>query len=704
MERYPTGCSFDCGGNCALQVYVEDGCIRRIGPDESPDEVLRPQLRPCARGLAQGYRVHAPDRLLYPMKRIGERGEGRFRRVSWDEALDTVAEEMRRIKNTYGPQAIFNLCGSGNTDARLHHTIAVPTRLMHMLGGCTSGSAVTSFQSVIVACRRTFGVPAPIHDRETWPQSKLIIMWGCNPAFTLKGTNTNWYLARAREAGVRFVFVDPVYTESAAALADQWIPILPGTDTAMLVAMACVIVSEGLHDRAFIDRLVYGFERWCDYLFGGEDGVPKTPDWAAPITGVPAATIAALAREYATAKPADLRAGWAPGRTAFGEQFHRAAIGLAALTGNVGRVGGSPGVWMPDNFAGAEAFGMGTVPVGTNPVRAYVPYFHWADAVLRGKAGGYPSDIKMAYIVGTNIMNQNGDVNKGVRALKSLESVVVQEQFMTPTACFADVLLPVTTHFERTDVQVPHECGYYLIHSPKVLEPPGECKSDLEICTELAKRLGLEGYNDKSESEWLEEMAAGSPAGGYRRLAEQGVYKWAPERPRITFQENVEDPEGHPFPTETGKIELFSPQLARRGDPLFPPLPKYLDRGEREGFPLLLVTSHARMRVNSTFANVPLLAQYEPSELLLNPLDARRRGISDGDRVRVYSAVGALLTTARVVERVMPGVVHMYQGAWFRPAADGADEGACVNSVCPDTVSPGASGATNGALVQVERA
>jgi len=276
---------------------------------------------------------------------------------------------------------------------------------------------------------------------------------------------------------------------------------------------------------------------------------------------------------------------------------------------------------------------------------------------------------------------------------------------MTPTARFADVLLPVTTHFERTDVQVPHECGYFLIHSPKVLEPPGECKSDLEICSALAERLGLQGYNDKSESEWLEEIAAGSPAGGHGRLAEAGVYKWAPERPRITFQENVDDPEGHPFPTETGKIELFSPRLARRDDPLFPPVPKYPESRERDALPLLLlVTSHARMRVNSTFANVPLLAQYEPSEVLINPLDATQRGIADGNRVRVRSGVGALFTTARVVERIMPGVVHMYQGAWFRPAADGTDEGACVNSVCPDTVSPGASGATNGALVQVEKA
>ena len=709
-ELITTGCSFDCGGNCLLKVYVEEGRITRIAPDDLPDSLATPQLRPCARGLAHLQRVYAPDRLRYPSRRVGERGEGHFESISWDEALDTVASELARIKETYGPQAIFNLCGSGNLDSRLHHTLAVPMRFFELFGGYTGGSTIISFQSVVYACRRTFGMVVPDSDRENMLKSRLIIMWGCNPAVTIKGTNTNWYLAQAKEKGVRFIFVDPIFTESAAALADEWIPIKPGTDTAALIAMAYVIITEDLCDRAFLDKYTFGFDRFQDYCLGVEDGVAKTPAWAEPITGVPAETIARLAREYATTKPTNLRAGWAPGRTAFGEQFHRAAIALAAITGNVGIEGGSPGLWLPDSFAGGEFYGVGTIPFGPNPLRKWLPYFTWADAILKGTEGGYPSDIKMAYIVGTNILNQNGDINKGIQALKKLEFVVVHEQFMTPTARFADILLPVTTHFEREDIQAPHECGYYFIYSPKVIEPMYECKSDLEIFTELAHRLGIEGYNSKSDEEWIRGFVANSPMPDFEAFKRQGVYKFSPPQPQVALSEQINEPEKNPFPTPSGKIEIYSQDLARRGNPeLLPAIPKYIEAWEgphhplAEKYPLLMVTTHSRRRANSTLDNIPWLRELERQTVWINPRDAAARGIKEGDEVRVFNDIGTLRIPAKVTERIMPGVIRIEEGAWYDPDERGIDRAGSVNVLCKDTVSPGGAAATNAILVQLEK-
>jgi anaerobic dimethyl sulfoxide reductase subunit A len=220
-------------------------------------------------------------------------------------------------------------------------------------------------------------------------------MWGFNPAEAVFGTTTNWYLALAKERGTRFIFVDPRFADSAAALADQWIPIFPGTDTAMLIAMATVMIQERLYDDGFLNRYTYGFDRFRDCCLGVEDGLPKTPAWAEGICGVRAEVIANLARECAASRPADLRGGWAPGRTAFGEQFHRACIALSAMTGNIGVPGGGPGCRIPQSFP--RTLGVSTLPTLDNPTGKSIVAWRRADAVLQGTAGGYPSDIKMIY-------------------------------------------------------------------------------------------------------------------------------------------------------------------------------------------------------------------------------------------------------------------------------------------------------------------
>jgi anaerobic dimethyl sulfoxide reductase subunit A len=370
MEEFITGCPYDCGASCPLKVYVEDGRVKRLAPEDGLDTLASPRLRPCAKGLAHLQRIYHPDSLLHPMKRVGERGEGRFEPISWDEALATVAGEMQRIKESHGPQAILSLRAAGNTDGLLHRTNEMVNRFFNGFGGQTATRASISCEGAQFASRATFGFFAPPPSPESLFQTKLVILWGFNPSETIFGTNTNFYLALARERGVRFISVDPRFTDSAAALADQWIPIRPGTDTAMLVAMASVMIQEHLYDEGYLRRYTHGFEQFREYCLGTGGGIPKDPSWAEPLCGVRAEVIAGLAREYAASRPADLRGGWSPGRTAYGEQFHRACAVLSAMTGNAGVAGGGPSCWFAQDYQ--RTLGVSNFPSPGNPT-ATVP-------------------------------------------------------------------------------------------------------------------------------------------------------------------------------------------------------------------------------------------------------------------------------------------------------------------------------------------
>lgn len=494
MEKViPTLCASHCGGECLLKVHVKDGVITRIETDDGPD----PQIRACLRGRSYRQRVYDPGRILYPLKRTGERGEGRFERISWDEALDTVAGELKRIRETYGPAAI-GLCEFPGDYASLTNYGPIG-RLLNLAGGYTGTWGSVSVNGLLFSCVMTYGTTSVINTCDDIPNSRFIILWGMNQAETVQGTNTQWYLSQAKEAGAGIVVVDPRFTNTAAVLADQWIPIRPGTDAAMLIAMAHVLMHEGLYDQDFVARYTLGFDKYRDYVMGLEDGIAKTPGWASEITGVSSDVMERLAREYAGTKPASLVAGPGPGRTAYGEQYHRAAMVLAAMTGNVGTPGGNAGGgfgmgWMtglPYTFPAI----IGDVNMGNwvpNPVEEGFPwrigggdYFawvlgkdcqlnntKWGDALLKGRSGGYNADIKLMYIKKANPVNSMPNTNKINKALKSkaLEFIVVEEQVMTATAKYADIVLPTNTFMEREDM------GYgmsllYVGKQNKVIEP-----------------------------------------------------------------------------------------------------------------------------------------------------------------------------------------------------------------------------------------
>lgn len=778
LKTVKTGCpAHNCGGRCLLIAHLENGRITRLEADDRPDRLAAPQLRACPRGRAYLRRQYHPDRLLHPLKRTGKRGEGQFQRITWDEALDTLAAQFERVKAQYGNQALFVPYGTGSyNQLNGSHTAR---RLMNLYGGCLGIYNSYSWAAINAATPTVWGTLITGNQRQDWLNSRYIIMWGWNPAEMRDGTNSDYFIKLARQNGARVVCIDPRHSLSAAALADEWIPIRPGTDAAMMTAMAYVLLTEGLLDIPFINRYCLGWdsahmppgleaeESYTDYLLGARDGTPKTPEWAEAITAVPAATIARLAREYATRKPAVLYQGYGMQRRAYGEQVVRAGAVLSAITGNFG----IPGGWASGlGLQAPDGGGMWTVfPLGENPVKAAIPVFLWTEAVLRGKemtpadgligADHLDSDIKLIYAVATNcLINQHANVNRSAEILRDeskVEFLVVQDNFLTPTARFADIILPACTQFETWGVEDGWKYSDEVILQPKLVEPPGECKSDYQICADIAQRLGIgaaytEGRDEKAWVDyclgvWRSTRFPDLPTLDEFLEKNLGAYSKPVTQPTIAFSAFRLNPLQNPLSTPSGKVEIFSKQLYERGNPAeIPPIPKYIQEWEhpfldmdctdlhgkekkekirvhprssacpddqsrvksvsQKLYPLQAIGHHTLARVHSTHANNDWLNEAFPQRLFINPLDAAERGIRDGDLARVWNERGEIVLRARVTPRILPGVVDIPQGAWWSPDENGVDFGGCINVLTSEKWTPYAFGtAQHTVMVQVEK-
>ena len=727
-----------------LIAHVQDGVITRLDADDRPDTVAAPQLRACVRGRAYLRRQYHPDRLQYPMKRAGQRGEGKFVRISWDEALDTVAGQIRRVKETYGNSALFVPYGTGShNQLNGSHTAR---RLMNLYGGCLGIDNSYSSAATTKATPYVYGTLTTGNQRQDWLNSKYILMWGWNPAEMRDGTNSDFFIKLARQNGARVVCIDPRHSLSASGLADEWIPIRPGTDAAMMSAMAYVMMTERLYDADFVRTHCVGFdatqmppgaegaESYRDYILGVRDGIPKTPEWAERITAVPRRTIARIAREYATTRPGVLYQGLGMQRRAYGETAVIAGCVLAAITGNVGVPGGwasGRGLQAPDGGPLWTVF-----PLGENPVKAVIPVFLWTEAVLRGKdmtaiadgiigADRLDNNIKLIYAVATDVLvNQHAHINRTAQILRDeslVEFIAVQDNFLTPSGRFADILLPACTQFETWGVEDGWTFGDEVILMPKLVEPLGESKSDYAICAGVAQRLGIgEAYTQgRDERAWIEwclgqfraRRFPGLPTLDEMLESNAGVYANPVTQPAVAFAEYRADPEAHPLDTPSGKIEIFSKRLYDMNDPHIPPVPKYIQEWaspfgpEADEYPLQVIGHHTLHRVHSTHDNNDWLEEAFPQRVFMNPLDAHKRGIRDGDLVKVYNERGAMVLPCRLTNRIMPGVVDVPQGAWWAPDEDGVDRRGSVNVLTSERWTPLAFGtAQHTVMAQVQKA
>ena len=719
--------TFDCGGRCPLKLHVKDNRIIRVEGDDIPDTDA--QLRTCLRCRAYRKYIHHPNRLMYPQKRVGEKGEGKFDRISWDEALDTLVGQLTRVKETYGNEGIF-LATGGAYLAGLHNGGFAAARLLAQFGGYVTHYGNISSEGAVWASLTQYGSVMVGNSRDDLLNSKLIILWGWDPARMISGTNTMYHLIKAKENGARIIAVDPRYHDTAVTLADEWIPIRPSTDTAVMAAMANVMIKENLHDQAFLDKFTVGFDQFKEYVLGQEDGVDKTPAWAAEISDVDSASIERLAREYATTKPAALMDCQGPARSAMGEQFNRCAMTLCAMTANVGRPGGSACGGLMGIPVG-HMFRMSAIPPGKNPFELTGPKIKGTldirervlkrvhinkifDAILEGKKGGYPADIRMMWSMCNNYMNQTGNSNKAHRALQKLEFFCVNELFMTAQARYADLLLPVTSAAERSDLTRPWPSGPYFTFINRALEPLGECKSDFDIATELAERLDIKDFNPHTEKEWLKILLDFNPEyqkhiKDYDKFRKDGIHRVQLEKPYVAFQKQIEDPENHPFETPSGKIEIFSQRVVDIDHPLCPSIPKYMQVPEdrfdplAEKYPLQLLSPHPKIRVHSEMYQVEWLREVEPHRAWINPIDAQARGINDGDEIHVYNDRGKVAITAWVTQRIIPGVMCIFEGAWYSPDENGIDRGACANTLTNDAYSGGGAAVMNTCLVQAAK-
>jgi anaerobic dimethyl sulfoxide reductase subunit A len=774
LETVVTSCAHNCGSRHMLVAHKKGDVIVRLSTDDGryqeggafgKDTEEEPQLRACLRGRSYRLRLYSPERLLYPMKRVGKRGEGKFKRVSWDEALSDIAERMVYLKNKYGPTALLDQSYAGASYGVLHKSDQIEGLLGRFLGmfGCRTNSwSVPSYQGTTFSSRMTFGTIEDGNEDDAYAHSKLIIMWGWNPAYTFHGGNTFYYMRLAKQRGCKFVLVDPQYTDSAAAYDAWWIPIRPNTDAAMMAGMAHYIFSQNLHDQSFIDKFCQGMDQgtmpaWAqgkesfkDYILGTSDGVPKTPEWAADICGVSAADIIKLADMYARTKPAALKASWAPGRNAYGEQYNRMAAALQAMTGNIGILGGcAEGV--------GKAFHSEAVAYPydqyANVWYASIKSDRWAHIVLnypnvkREEAGLWPRQDQLDGVIpnirgifwqGSDWLNQLTNINKEIAALKKLEAegekeslLVCLDSTITPTGIWADYLLPIATHFERHDVALPWYKGHYYIHRPRVIQPLGESKSDFQVFTELAYRLGFgPAYNPRATRDyfnndepvdeaylaaWWENVQHHQGVTmSWEEFKKRGVYKFKLDKPHVAFRDQIE--KGLPFQTPSGKIEILSTVLAQTADfkrtqwgEFIPAIPKwiepweYLKSPKTAQFPFHLISPHPRWRTHSIFNNISWLRETYEQEVTINASDAKRLGIKTGDTVELFNDRGRTVAPAYVTERCMPGVLVLHEGAWMDLDKNGVDRSGNPDFLTADWPSPAGAFAYNTVLCAIKK-
>ncbi|MCI0490086.1 MAG: molybdopterin oxidoreductase family protein [Blastocatellia bacterium] len=659
-------CPHDCPDTCAMLVEVEDGRATRVSgdPDHTPTRGFL-----CTKVTRYLERVYNPGRLLYPMRRVGAKGEGRFERISWDEALDQIARRFREIAaSADGPEAILPYSYGGTMG--IVNGSSMDRRFFHRLGASKLARTICSSAGVD-AMRYTVGATIGT-DMENFHLARLIVLWGTN---TLSSNIHLWpEIQQALSCGARLIGIDP-HRNHTMDHCHQFIQINPGTDAAFALAVMNVIVAEGLEDRDYIERYTLGFELLREQV------AAWPPARAASICGVTENEITEFAREYATTRPAVIRVNYGLQRHAGGGMAVRAIACLPALTGAWREAGGGVLLSSSGMFTFDEAVLQRPDLIRGNP--RTVNMSRLGEALT-----DFEPPVRAIYVYNSNPAAIAPDQSKVIEGLKREDLfTVVHEQFQTDTADYADILLPATTQLEHRDIVKPYG-HYYLVYNEPAIAPMGEAKPNWEVFSLLAERMGFEEDCFKDTDEDIIRQALSTEAAIFDgitldRLKRDG---WA----RLNLPETFAPFAEGGFHTPSGKCEFYSEGLEREG---LDPLPDYIPPRESPAtapelaarFPLQLLSPPANSFLNTSFSHLPSFLKSERQPFIqINPEDARKRGISDGDRVRVWNDRGECRLVARLSERVKPGVAVALSIWWNKLSPDHTNVNQTVSQALTD--------------------
>jgi anaerobic selenocysteine-containing dehydrogenase len=634
-----TVCPRNCYCTCGMLVTVDGGRILRIEGDPANSATGG---HVCVKGLSYAQRVGDAKRLLTPLKRRAH-GDG-FDPVSWHDALSDIVERLQGIRGAHGPASVLYYEGSGSHGALGGLSMA----FWRQFGGCTTTHGDLCWPAGLEATRLTYGDNRHTHPRHT-RDSRFVLVWGHNPAET---NIHQWRLILdAQEAGAILAVVDPRSTDSTDA-ADLHLQPRPGTDAALALGIARVIVDEHRHDTAYLAGHATGLEpflaRLADYPL----------DEVADTTGIPAEDIRHLARAYATTKPALLIAGFGLQRHHHAGQTMRAVSLLPALTGNVGVAGGG---WQYANLASHCLRPLTLPPLPADGLRT-IPVSQMGGQLETITA----PPVRAAWVERGNPASQHPAAHRVRRALGRMELVVVVDQFLTDTAALADYVLPAKSLFEEEDLVTAY-WHPYVQWREKVLEPPGEVRPETEIWREMCRLFGFDtSYFPHDRQAFLRELLPAGHSDALDRLKREPL--------DLSGHEDVAFADGH-FPTPSGRIEFASEEAGRLWAvspvPGYTPLPEGHGSSLTSDFPLQMLTCKTRERIHSQFGNLDWIRGIaRPQALDMHPADASPRGIVDGSRVVVWNNRGRVELHARVVPGIRPGVVHVIEGRCGPTAPD----------------------------------
>jgi len=648
-----------CHGICGTLVHMKDGKVIKVtGDPEFPTS----NGYICAKGRASVELLYHPDRLKFPLKRAGAKGENKWQRISWDEALDTIANKFLNIKQEFGTQSIAWTQGTGRPYQtlfqRFFNCLGTPSR---------TGSAHICYLPKLAASKMTCGA-LPICDYYgfggVYPQ--CVVVWGCN--ITESGASDGmcgYRLTQALRRGVKLIVVDPRKI-SIAAKADHWVQLRPGTDDALALGMLHVIIKEGLYDKEFVRKWTFGFDELTERVES------YSPEKVGEVTWVPAETIRAVARMYATTKPACIQWGVGIDQNINSFQTIRAVLLLSGITGNIDVPGGdvfwvppanvvlqhprlNPGILLPEKVSPemrAKKIGAGKFKV----LEQIQPHL-FLDAVLSDE----PYPIRALFIMGSNMLLTRSDPLKIVQALKKIDFVVAVDLFMTPTVQMADIVLPSASWLE-TDEVTDFIQGWCILVRQKVATI-GECRDDKQIMIDLARRMGMENEfpwgSARDYCDWVLKDSGIT----FDELKELGIIKG--EMRYRKYEEKG-------FATPSGKFELRCSTLESMG---YDPLPYFVEPPESpystpelfKSYPLIITTGG---RIEAFFCSegrqIKSLRKLNPDPLVeIHPATASALGIEEGDWVWIESLRGRIKQRARLTEGIHPGVVHAQYGWWF---------------------------------------